>query len=357
MPAITVLMPVYNAERFLTVAIDSILGQTFTDFEFLIIDDCSTDASADIIKAYTDSRIRYFRNEKNLGISLSLNRGIELAGSPLIARMDSDDISYPERLQTQYDFIRAHPDGALYSCWVKVVGQDGHLIREEHFKSRFYYYNLTFVCWIYHPSIVFRKKEIQEIGMYTVPYAEDFELFWQISRRFKIYNIPAVLLDYRVTDQSLHQVLKKKEYEEAQYQQLLRNFRYYAGDGYTISRDCIDCLQHNFQPLLQHGSVAKIVSCMRELELLSRAIAVKENINCDPTAIQEAAFYKKRYIIEQLTQELPVPKAAALLVNLREYKRLKNLVKREIKKLLPASILKKIQEKKSGKRSSQADRH
>jgi glycosyltransferase involved in cell wall biosynthesis len=341
MPAISVLMPVYNAERFLAVAIESILQQTFTDFEFLIIDDCSTDKSAEIIHSYPDPRIRYYRNDTNLGISATLNKGIELASAPLVARMDADDISYPERLQTQYDFIRENPDGALYSCWVKVVNQDGRFIRQDVFRSRYYYYNLTFICWIYHPSIIFRKKEIQEIGMYTVPYAEDFELFWQISRRFKIYNVSAVLMDYRVTDQSLHQVLRKKEYEEAQYEQLLRNFRYYAGDAYTLPRDFIDCLQHNFQPLLQQQNVKKITRCIRELETLSNAIIEKENINRDITAITEAAFYKRRFIIDFYSRELPVWKAAQLLIKLGEYKGLKHFTKQHVKKVLRNIIPKK----------------
>ena len=334
MPAISVLMPVYNAERFLAVAIESILQQTFTDFEFLIIDDCSTDGSAAIIHSYADPRIRYYRNDTNLGISATLNKGIELAAAPLIARMDGDDISYPERLQTQYDFIRENPDGALYSCWVKVVDQDGRFIRQDVFRSRYYYYNLTFICWIYHPSIIFRKKEIQEIGMYTVPYAEDFELFWQISRRFKIYNVSAVLMDYRVTDQSLHQVLKKKEYAEAQYEQLLRNFRYYAGEGYTLPRDLIDCLQHNFEPLLQQQNVGKIIRCIREVETLSNAILKKENINRDIADITEAAFYKRRFIIEYYARELPMFKAAMLLLKLGEYKKMKHFTKQQVKKLI-----------------------
>ncbi len=342
MPAITVLMPVYNAERFLAIAIESILGQTFTDFEFLIIDDCSTDKSVEIVHSYNDARIRYYRNEKNLGISPTLNKGVELATAPLIARMDSDDISYPERLHTQYDFIQANPDGALYSCWVKVVDQDGRFMRQDNFNSRFYYYNLTFICWIYHPTIIFRKKEIMEIGMYTVPYAEDFELFWQISRRFKIYNVPAVLLDYRVTDQSLHQVLKKKEYEAAQYEQLLRNFRYYTSDAYTLPTEYIDCLQHNFQPLLEQQDVAKIAACIGELDKLSAAIMEKENINRDAAAIKEAAFYKRRFIIEQFSEQLPARKAAALLLSLGEHKRLKQFIKNQVKQILPGGSSKKI---------------
>src|ERR1019366_6676511 len=119
-------------------------------FEFLIVDDCSTDNSVNIIESYCDSRIRFYKNEKNLGISATLNKGIELATTELIARMDSDDISYPERLQKQYDFISANPDGALYSCWVRVIDQENRFIREDNFKSPYYYYNLTFICWIYH---------------------------------------------------------------------------------------------------------------------------------------------------------------------------------------------------------------
>lgn len=105
MPKLSVLTPVYNAERFLIKAIDSILEQTFTDFEFLIIDDCSNDNSTHIIQSYTDCRIRYYRNEKNLGISASLNKGIELAKSEWIARMDADDISFPNRFLSQLNFI------------------------------------------------------------------------------------------------------------------------------------------------------------------------------------------------------------------------------------------------------------
>src|SRR5688572_25142970 len=108
-PCVTVLMPVYNAEKYLKEAIDSILQQTLTDFEFLIIDDGSTDASVRIIRSYADSRIRLVQNETNAGITVTLNKGIELAKAPLIARMDADDISYPMRLQRQYDFFLAHP--------------------------------------------------------------------------------------------------------------------------------------------------------------------------------------------------------------------------------------------------------
>ncbi len=304
MAAITVLMPVYNAERFLTDAINSILNQTFADFEFLIIDDCSTDNSVNIIKSYNDSRIRFYQNGQNLGISPTLNKGIDLATTELIARMDSDDISHPERLQKQYYFILANPDGALFSCLTRIVGQDNQFIRQDDFNSVFYYYNLTFICWIYHSTVIFRKTAAQEVNMYSVPYAEDFELFWQLSRKYKIYNVPEVLLDYRITDQSLHQVLKKKEYEKMEMELLLRNFRYYAGSDYTIPDIYIDCLQHNFQPLLAEQSVSKVVACIRELEFLTQCILNKENINRDPPAIESAAFFKRKFIIDFFAENL-----------------------------------------------------
>ena len=241
MPIITVLMPVYNAGQFLREAIDSILIQTFTDFEFLIIDDCSTDDSVSIIKSYSDARIRFYQNEENRGISATLNRGIQLANAAWIARMDGDDISHPERLQRQYSFIQQHPDGALYSCWTRVIDQHGKFIKQETFERNRDYYNLIFICWIYHPTIVFQKQAVCEVGMYTVKYAEDFELFWQLTRKYKLYNLEEVLLDYRVTNQSLHMVLKKNEYHEAQLSQLLRNFRYYAGEQSIIRFNLSGC--------------------------------------------------------------------------------------------------------------------
>ena len=334
MATLTVLMPVYNAGRFLASAIDSILNQTYTDFEFLIIDDCSADDSVQIIQLYTDPRILFYQNEKNMGISATLNKGIALAKTLWIARMDSDDISYPDRLQKQYDFILLNPDGALYSCWARVVGQQGQFIRQDNFPNDYYYYNLTFICWIYHPTIILRKKAVEEVGMYTVPYAEDFELFWQLSRKYKIYNLPEVLLDYRVTDQSLHQVLKKKEYQEAQYKQLLRNLRYYAGNSYSIPQDYLDCLQHNFQPLLTTQSVEKIAACIHELDFLTQRILAKENINRDVDSIQAAAYFKRRFIIDFFANHLKGLKGIILLLRLKETELLNWLIKNKIKKAL-----------------------
>ncbi|WP_207432103.1 glycosyltransferase family 2 protein [Sabulibacter ruber] len=326
MPAISVLMPVYNAERFLKEAIDSILQQTFQDFEFIVIDDESKDNSVAIINSYTDQRIRFIQNERNLGISATLNKGIQLAKAPIIARMDADDISTPDRLQKQFDYLQANPECVMVSSLVKVVTEDGQFIRVDKFKSKFFYYNLTFSCWIYHPTVMYRKHAVEEVGMYTVPYAEDFELFWQLTRKYKFYNLSEILLYYRVTDQSLHQVLKKKEYEEALQEQLLRNFRYYAGPDFTLPLSHIECLQHNFQPLLEMGSVKEVIQCLHNLDVITEGILKKENINKDVKAIKKAALGKRNYILIFFIYHFPKIKIIELLIRDRKIKFLIELI-------------------------------
>jgi glycosyltransferase involved in cell wall biosynthesis len=305
MPELTVLMPVFNSEKYLADAIDSMLAQTFADFEFLILDDGSTDNSVAIIQSYQDTRIRFYRNEKNMGITPTLNKGIELATTDYIARMDADDISYPDRLQKQFTYLKAHPDCALVSALVRVISEDGQFIRQDRFKSELFYYNLTFSCWIYHPTVMYRKQAVEKVKRYSTAYAEDYELFWQLSRHFKLYNLPEVLLDYRVTDQSLHQVLKKQEYEIAEQEQVLRNIRYYTSSDFSIPSDYIECYRFNFQPLLSEQKVSRIVACVKALDFINQAILPKENVNRDVRAIKKAAQYKRRYILAFFFKNIP----------------------------------------------------
>ncbi len=326
-PRVTVLMPVFNAEKFLKEAIESILLQSFTDFELLIIDDASTDNSSSIIREFTDERIRLEKNETNLGISATLNRGIALAKGEWIARMDADDISYPERLRKQFDYCQANPDCALLSCWVRVINEDGNEIRVEKYKSRFYYYNLCFECWMYHPSIMCRKDALEEIGGYTTPYSEDFELFWQLSRKYKVWNLPEVLMDYRITSTSLHQVLRKQEYEEFQSRQVQRNIQYYVRNKLEISTSELECLRHNFDRMLSECSIASIVEILKKLDVVTEGILNKQNPNLEKSAIIEAAAHKKHFIILYFARNLPKMKAISLLVRLKKYGLLWDLIR------------------------------
>jgi glycosyltransferase involved in cell wall biosynthesis len=313
-PRITVLMPVYNAERFLREAIDSILSQSYRNFEFLIIDDGSTDRSAELVKSYNDPRIRFIQNEHNLGVSATLNKGIDLARTDLIARMDADDISYPKRLQKQYEYMLVHPDCALLSTWCRVVTEDRQFVRLERYRTKFYYYNLTFECVIYHPTIMFRKSMIEEVGKYSMPHSEDFDLFWRTSIHYKISNLMEPLLDYRMSSTSLNSVLRKREYDSANEKNVVRNIRYYMGENFRISKTHLEILRNNFQPILSNYNLESVIECLDILDAITERILSKNNPNWDANAIKGARFFKRQFIITEIAKKLPRAKAFELLL-------------------------------------------
>ncbi len=117
-PLISVIMPVYNADQFVGEAIESILSQTFDDFEFLIIDDCSEDSSSQIISRYNDPRIRLLKNQKNIGVARTLNKGLSLARGRYVARMDADDVSIAKRFSRQFEHMERFPDVDICGSWV-----------------------------------------------------------------------------------------------------------------------------------------------------------------------------------------------------------------------------------------------
>ena len=204
MPKISVIMPAYNAEQYISEAIESILGQTFADFEFIIIDDGSSDSTSGIIASYKDSRIRYFRNEKNLGIVGALNRGLALAAGEYIARMDADDISLPERFQTQCAYMEKHPDVGVCGTAIKVFGKN----MEEY--DRFFSTNkadlkaeLLFASCIAHPTAIIRRSVLaaHDLTYHEEYYGrEDYALWWEISKYSALGVIPRVLHKYRIHD-------------------------------------------------------------------------------------------------------------------------------------------------------------
>lgn len=202
-PLVSVLLAVHNGERHIARAVQSILGQTFTDLELIIIDDCSTDNTAAILHSFADERIRVISNTTNLGLASSLNHGWKAARGRYIARMDADDISLPKRLRHQVDYLEQHPEVTICGTWVKTVGFSGGEVwqfplEHEHIKAHFLFHNA-----ISHPSVLIRRDDldaedmIYEDGRQRV---EDYELWVRLSRKYKIHNIGKVLLLYRVYD-------------------------------------------------------------------------------------------------------------------------------------------------------------
>ncbi len=330
-PRVTILMPVYNAERHLREAIGSILVQSFKPFEFLIIDDGSTDRSAAIIASYRDARIRYVRNEKNMGITATLNKGIALASCELIARMDADDVSHPQRLQKQFGYMKRNPECALLSTWAHVMSEDGKFIRIERYRSSFYYYNLTFECWMYHPTVMFRKSAVERAGMYSMPYSEDYDLFWRMSTQFFIANLPEPLLDYRISSTSLNTVLKRNEYERANRQNVLRNIRYYLGEDFQISHASLECLRHNFRPLIARYDPQVVVESLAVLDVITEKMLQRENVNRDVKSIKQARDFKRRFILREISKALPLLQGIELLARTQAWTSLLALIKNFVK--------------------------
>ncbi len=202
MPYVTVLMPVYNGEQYLEESIDSIISQTFTDFEFIIVDDGSTDKTPVILNRYTDARIIKLRNPENLGMTNALNRGLLAAQGKFIARMDADDISLPERLAKQVAFMENNPQVGLCGTWIQLIDSDRSKdnILKLPTDDATLRCELLFDSPLAHPSVMFNRKQLFANQLAYNPsyqYCQDYDLWVRCSTHFALANIPEVLLNYR----------------------------------------------------------------------------------------------------------------------------------------------------------------
>lgn len=213
-PLVTVLMPVYNGEKYLREAIESILNQTYNNIEFLIINDGSTDKSLEIIKSYEDSRIRLINNEKNLNLTYTLNKGIKLANGKYIARMDCDDISVDKRIEREVEFLEANIEVGIVGTRFVVINRNGkklkdinHPLTDETIKIL-----LSIICPLAHGSVMVRR-DIFEKNLYgSIEYSaiEDYELWIRISKLTKMHNISEKLFKYRIYGESYTNTKAKK---------------------------------------------------------------------------------------------------------------------------------------------------
>lgn len=204
-PAISVAMSVYNGERFLGFAIESILKQDFADFEFLILDDGSSDSTPDIITTYAagDSRIRPIIRE-NRGLIVSLNQMLEEASAPIIARMDADDISKPMRFTAQMAFLDANPDYGVIGCWSEDIDENGRPMKVDGCDQPLTHAAMLraineggqLIC---HPSAMYRRDIVRSVGGYHAAFkhCEDLDLWLRLASVTKLANLQERLLRYR----------------------------------------------------------------------------------------------------------------------------------------------------------------
>ena len=210
-PLVSVLLPNHNGERFIKASIQSVLNQTFTDYELIIVEDYSSDHSLDIINSFNDRRIRVIRLQQNEHICIALNTGINQAKGKYIARIDSDDCWKADKLEKQIAYMEEHPDCGASFTWVNVIDENNRVLstQESWFVKLFQVENKTREQWISHfffegsclchPSAVIRTSVILELGGYrnTLVQIQDFDMWIRIVKRYDIHILTEKLMNYR----------------------------------------------------------------------------------------------------------------------------------------------------------------
>lgn len=206
MPKISVILPAYNAEKYIKEAIDSVLLQTYRDFELIILNDCSKDNTEQIIRSYEDDRIVYLKNQVNMGVAATLNRGLAAATGEYIARMDADDVSLPRRFEMQAAYLDTHPDVAVLGTALERFGEGiPTQIRRFSQNSAQMKADMLFACGLAHPSVMMRRQVILGLGGYDLEFEgmEDYELWCRVSQEHQVAALDEVLLRYRIHPQQV----------------------------------------------------------------------------------------------------------------------------------------------------------
>ncbi len=217
-PKVSVIIPVYNTEQWVGHCIESLLGQTFRDFELILVDDCSTDRSREVIASFHDERIRFYRNERNLGAAATRNRAIDLARGELLAQQDSDDYCTPDRLEKQVAFLDAHPEIDLCSTWYRMVDGAGHLLLNiqaptgpDDLKV-----HTLFGSVLSTTGVMMRREKFLATGeRYRKGMAEDFDLWNRLAFHLRFANIPEHLLYWVRWENQISTRLKHLQDESA----------------------------------------------------------------------------------------------------------------------------------------------
>ena len=202
-PLVSVIIGTYNGEKYLDLAIESLLNQTFRDFELIVIDDCSTDDTLKVLEEIKDGRMRVIRNHRNLGIPGTLNKAIDLAIGKYIAFMDHDDVSLPDRLHLQSQFLDGHPEVAMVGSSCRFIDDSGNVVKDVQAKCddatlrwRLLWYN-PFI----QTTLMVRRSVLAEIGGYSCDpmykFSEDFEMMSRLALRYAVANLPQSLACWR----------------------------------------------------------------------------------------------------------------------------------------------------------------
>ena len=216
-PLVSIIMSVYNEERYLRQSLESLLGQTMSDFEIIIIDDCSNDRTVEIIESYHDARIHLVRNETNQGLTRNLNKALEYCKGKYIARMDGDDICLPKRLEMQVHYLETHPKIMLTGCQTRTFGEQKMVWRLKASPQQLRIMMLIRPV-LAHPSFMMRGELIRKYGFrYDESFrsAQDYDFAQRVSERFDIGIVPKVLLNYRTHKKQVSSRSSTEQYSNA----------------------------------------------------------------------------------------------------------------------------------------------
>jgi hypothetical protein len=215
-PQVSVVLPVWNGERYLRAAIESVLAQDFPDFELIVIDDGSTDGTAEILRSFTGEPRLIVRTQPNAGIVGARNAGLRAAGAEFIAFLDADDIALPGRLSKQLAFLRAHPEVAAVGTAITHISAEGVVLRTQVFPSgaRRTAAALRISCALAQPSVMLRREAALGVGGYRETFrqgAEDYDLWLRLSERHAMDNLPEALTLYRIHGASATQTYASEQ--------------------------------------------------------------------------------------------------------------------------------------------------
>ena len=221
-PVISVVMSVFNASEYLSIAIESILAQSFDDFEFIIVDDGSSDTSLSILHEYEsyDSRVHVI-SQKNTGLTKALNEGISQSRGEYIARMDADDIAISSRLALQVDYLKMHPECVAVGCNILLTDPDGDILAEESMPHTHEQIIAKLRCGIGslpHPTAFIRRDTLCSVGGYreSYIYAQDLDLWLRLAEVGQLANLPQALLQYRLHPKSITSQQRNRQLDSAE---------------------------------------------------------------------------------------------------------------------------------------------
>jgi glycosyltransferase involved in cell wall biosynthesis len=300
-PLVSVLMPCYNSADFLHEAIDSVLNQTYRNFEFIIIDDGSSDQTPAIIEHYArlDSRIRFFKNDINRKLIYSLNMGVQLAVGEYIMRMDADDISHPQRLEKQLHFMIEHPDTDICSAGYSYINLSGHEVQRSFPKTslpKALFFQSFFSTPLTH-AVILAKTGVLKNNAYDPDFihSEDFELFSRLlAAHYRLRNLNEILYYVRINPKSVSYRFERVQ-TETHTRISKRNILNYFNKKFEFFLHKVIIYRIAFHP-----EINMVNEAIRELELLKEEFLLREQ--CTPEETLEIELFLIEHKIDILIQ-------------------------------------------------------